>query len=553
LGVRSLSESVEISLAEADSAIQRVGNKILTEHTIRLLAYAVENFDRDDNGEFDACLEDNSFACLFSLKEYEVSNLIVLAEIDLESEEMDDLNAFLHEESRHLYVSADADEEDILDDVATEISRLLWQRRYKRHVDTVRALLSVKTEVRFRKLRDRNDWHLSREKQKAVDDLLKRASADTVQESDQPTEEESGQNETEDRSNSPETLEKEASFDKQPETASTTRPLSTLPTNDEPQESLPPLVSPDSSNSREERTPLSETDTSTGHSNSDRSPAAKRINRVRGTGKSRSSGISQKVNQTLRGRLHSYVQQEPVSDEPGSDQAILREEMGRLGELAVLEDLKSRGFEVERMPANNAGYDLTAMDGETGELLYLEVKGTAGIWSELGVGISPYQHNFAKEQAASFWLAIVENIRSSPVEIHYIQNPVQLISDYRFDDGWRGAATNLTSEPSNTIGEEGVEAMLLTLTDSELCKEVIRYCGHQHYPYPEVGFEVQDDTGRIISENIELAWEQEQFFIVCSHEETSDTDLNLAVLDSESSAEEVRVRLDVFFGDRERD
>ena len=86
-----------------------------------------------------------------------------------------------------------------------------------------------------------------------------------------------------------------------------------------------------------------------------------------------------------------------------------------------------------------------------GEVRYIEVKGIDGVWDDLGVGISRPQFFYAQNQGDRFWLYVVENARSASPTPHCINDPVSLITQYRFDAGWKDLANNSTAEPLSSV------------------------------------------------------------------------------------------------------
>ena len=114
-----------------------------------------------------------------------------------------------------------------------------------------------------------------------------------------------------------------------------------------------------------------------------------------------------------------------------------------------MNDLKDKGYDVQKMPENKKGYDLKAKNPKTGERLFIEVKADSYCWSDKGVGISHSQYEYARNHRAAFYLAVVENALSNP-EIHYIKDPAGLITEYRFDCGWRDVAEDIANIESSS-------------------------------------------------------------------------------------------------------
>lgn len=96
------------------------------------------------------------------------------------------------------------------------------------------------------------------------------------------------------------------------------------------------------------------------------------------------------------------------------------------------------------MPHNNPGYDVVSSAGD--ETRYIEVKGIDGAWNSLGVAISQTQYQHALAHGDNFWLYIVEHARGpAPALIHRLREPIRLITEFRFDHGWRHRAETSAS------------------------------------------------------------------------------------------------------------
>jgi len=74
--------------------------------------------------------------------------------------------------------------------------------------------------------------------------------------------------------------------------------------------------------------------------------------------------------------------------------------------------LTLRGCQVKHLGGNNPGYNLEAVNNDTGETEYYEVKSLAGPWAEKGVFLTPTQHQCAKEKGENYFLVVVENLET---------------------------------------------------------------------------------------------------------------------------------------------
>lgn len=108
----------------------------------------------------------------------------------------------------------------------------------------------------------------------------------------------------------------------------------------------------------------------------------------------------------------------------------------------VIEHETRQGLAPKPMPHNNPGYDIEvyAADGQA-LLKYIEVKGIDGSWGEGGVNIRARQYAFGQQHPDEFWLYVVEYaLDDSEFKIYPIHNPINQITHYRFDHGWKELA-----------------------------------------------------------------------------------------------------------------
>ncbi len=245
---------------------------------------------------------------------------------------------------------------------------------------------------------------------------------------------------------------------------------------------------------------------STGSSRGARKPGT---GRTVTRGHSRSDKVSRKIKQRTRGQRVTYVEHDEL-DEVELEQRERAESKAKLtgdkAEKWIVQFESSRGRMVRRMPPNNPGYDIESVDPETGEVFYIEVKGTEELWDGYGVTITPTQYEFAKEHGDSFWLYVVEDVCSESPQVYRIKNPVGRINQYAFNYGWRNLAEG---EKQHDVAEEqpldDLVNELKACTD-EVFQEIIDYCFMSDLPLPEVGYESMNEAGEVIDEELELAW-----------------------------------------------
>lgn len=171
-----------------------------------------------------------------------------------------------------------------------------------------------------------------------------------------------------------------------------------------------------------------------------------------GDGKSKTTTGNEKPHKRTN-RLLSYVAGEstasdddyPISDDE-SPETI---QIGRAAESFVIEFEKQRGWSPCNMndkSENHQGYDIESTSPE-GRLIYIEVKGINGPWTNVGVGLSAAQFKYASIYKDDYYLYVVENALSPDnSKVYRIENPVQLVTKFQFDHGWKNIALTVTEE-----------------------------------------------------------------------------------------------------------
>jgi len=488
-----LSESVSYKVIDSDSYSFKSKKTILTDYSVQLICEMIVNEDKFAEGWFEQHIETGLVSALFHADEKNGSKLDVEVSLNNLNKTLPEVSAFFDKEHAILFISSEADFEDVKDDVAESIAREIWKSGHKSYVDTIRNLLAVTSDKRYKKIRDSKGWNFG----KKYRDKLKEIS-DTPLSLEEP--------EALDDSSS------ESIIDTTKELIEDKSPSSYEDGNPENRDNSP-------SNDQESGTKKTYSgSTTTGGSSFNRRKRSQNTSRRQHRSRisrAKSGTINRKTNTVRRNRMVSYVVNklnETRKNGDNKEKARARKEQGDITEKIVFDDLSGKGYEVKRMPEGNAGYDLEVINPESGELYYIEVKSVAFQWSELGVGISVSQYEFAREKGDSFILAIVDNLANVHSDPIYIINPVALITEYRFDHMWSKVSTNLKTIETEYI--ENVVQELMSLTDSERCKELINHCDKNNYPLPDVGIEISNDDGEVIFEDIELGWEQEKIAIV---------------------------------------
>ena len=89
---------------------------------------------------------------------------------------------------------------------------------------------------------------------------------------------------------------------------------------------------------------------------------------------------------------------------------------------------RNLGRKPTEMPHQHPGYDIESKDPDTGQLLFIEVKGKAV--GATNVTVSKTQILTAFNKPDSFILAIVEIDGECPEKVHYIRKPFQKEPDF---------------------------------------------------------------------------------------------------------------------------
>jgi hypothetical protein len=173
------------------------------------------------------------------------------------------------------------------------------------------------------------------------------------------------------------------------------------------------------------------------------------------------SGTDRKQSTSSKSRLRSYVV--PASSDGDSSNTGQERDGGisavdAAGIKEVLRFERKHGREPEDMNETNPGnegYDVRSFydDGELAR--WIEVKSTAGAWDRMGVGLSPAQFRFAQRDGAEqCWLYVVEfALHPERRRLWCIQDPAERVTDFMFDDGWKG----LSDPPGGSASADSVE------------------------------------------------------------------------------------------------
>jgi hypothetical protein len=149
-----------------------------------------------------------------------------------------------------------------------------------------------------------------------------------------------------------------------------------------------------------------------------------------------------------RSRMLAYVASETHerrdSDEDHSeDAAALADLSARIDAeavAAVLDHERARGWAPEEQAHGNPGFDVLST-GPGGGRRVIEIKGLRADWTARGVKLSSVQFSMAQNYPDAYWLYVVENaLEPERRRVTAVANPFSKVTEYWFDDGWRGVA-----------------------------------------------------------------------------------------------------------------
>ena len=231
------------------------------------------------------------------------------------------------------------------------------------------------------------------------------------------------------------------------------------------------------------------------------SPANRRDGSTRESSNNTNGEPKQQTAPSVGYRLFSYVESENTHDRTEKE---AREDasFGQKAETFVKQWLHKEGFQnVEMYGGNNKGFDIQAINPDTGELIFVEVKGQRSAWNRTGIALSQSQMEKCLQEGDSYWLIVVENLLTTPT-IHKFVNPAKLIDRYYFDSNWSKVAELLKAE-------ESPEIALDDLFFDDSVKSIYEMIIKDSIALPEVGYEISNESFEVVAE-LELAWPDEK-------------------------------------------
>lgn len=152
-------------------------------------------------------------------------------------------------------------------------------------------------------------------------------------------------------------------------------------------------------------------------------------------------------------RLLSYVEPEHLPESPAdadpnaADRARERDATAQAAVQYFLQTQREKWASLEEMPPYNKGFDIRAVAHDGSEHV-IEVKGQLATWTAAGIAMTPSELLCAAERRAHYWLCVVEYaIHPGQQVLHLVNNPFGKADQFRFDSGWKAAASRESGVP----------------------------------------------------------------------------------------------------------
>lgn len=554
LGVRKLSESIDVEISNVFKGKKVDAPQISSFAKRAICIYVADHFDIDDelSSKLSSFYHANELAC---------DRLVVKYTLDEQQFiEVDSELGFYDAIDGSLVLVREQDIDNVKDELAFSIARVFFGRKVGQYEKSIRIFVDIQTESRLSNVLKKEALELDDEKLKILENIFKSESNGSFDAEDELDIEENTITKVgvEVHGEHNATSEYDTGFassdeisdtlkvddvvvcDKAKEVISDVNSDETILSDNEfIDEEIEVLDSEVSSNQpqevhafddvsskigsynhdREEHGGIGNNERRQGSSASlyinDRKPYAGNNNSQHGSGSpaNRKDGSTRGRSNNTNGesepqsapsvgyRLFSYVESESTHKRTEKE---AREDasFGQKAETYVRQWLHKEGFQnVELFGGNNKGFDIQAINPDTGELIFVEVKGQRSAWNRTGIALSQAQMEKCLQEGDSYWLIVVENLLTTPT-IHKFVNPAKLIDRYYFDSNWSKVAELLKAE-------ESPEIALDDLFFDDSVKSIYEMIIKASLALPEVGYEISNESFEVVAE-LELAWSEEK-------------------------------------------
>jgi hypothetical protein len=516
LGLKAVTEEVSREVKFTREDLVNPTKPILTTYSRLLLAYYYKQFVSKTKTLSDSWYEDGVIFDLLTVTEYTINSSIeVCYELNKRKAFSETRVYFDIDNGWLVYQDNYQDEEDLIEDLAEEISKILVSKSFVEEEDHIRPLLGISSQKRLDKRVNKKGW----------EKLLSKEEIEQIKSLKKPTTDE-GFTEDADESDVNENGGALGGDKSSGGTSGVRTPNSGTSEGGSSGGGKPNggTASGGSSGGRTSNGGTSSGGASGGgkpnggtsnggssgggNSNGDTSGGGASGGGTSNGGESgggnSSGGESEGSSNSLGYRMVSYVESDKTHDrnerESKNDKGF-----GDKTELFIRDWLKNKGYEVELFGGTNKGFDLTAIDPNTGELKFVEVKGIRGNWNRTGVALSYSQMEKCLQEGDNYWFIVVENMLTKPV-IHEFVNPAKLIDKYYFDGNWAKISEKFI------VNIEPQKIDIDDLIFDEDCKAIYNNILDRNIKIPEIGFELSNDRFEVIAE-LEFAWPDEKIGI----------------------------------------
>ncbi|TMX55709.1 DUF3883 domain-containing protein [Vibrio alginolyticus] len=446
LGVQATSEVLETEAQFSGDLCEAPDNPLLTMATKRLLACLVKS------------TSDKDWLTSEQLQDVvRASEVLVGKKIDIcysLGRVTVRINSSTYAGDGAIYYTPQDSEELLKEDVASELSKMLFRRDFRRHEDTIIRLLGA-SDKRAESFMDRKGWNLTK---KENDELRKMMQA---LKTEAPPEFELANDEVAEGSSSEI---KGPALEEQPMSKETTAPTSEkLASNENPTKStIPeqqqkPALEGKLEHKDKDKVETTNGDASKKYTSSESTTKKKRttlslpdeVKKKRATSdsshppKTGNRKESASSSDTIKGdssgfRMLSYVSPNGHDGERLDNSCTSEtKKYADRAERLICELLERSGFEATLLGGTNPGYDILAKRTDSDERIYVEVKSVLNNWNATGVGLSKTQFDLCLKEQDNYWLYVVEQMASDEPVVHRIVNPAEKIGAYYFDHNWR--------------------------------------------------------------------------------------------------------------------
>jgi hypothetical protein len=140
------------------------------------------------------------------------------------------------------------------------------------------------------------------------------------------------------------------------------------------------------------------------------------------------------------GRLVSFIHSDPTPTEANTDVAKAATELTDRAVQFVISEEASRGRRATDVRATRPGCSVESVADGDASPRSIVVKALEGPWGERGVSLTPSEFEWFRTTRQPGHLYVVEHAGDPRQRVLQLENPVQRITRFAFDEGWRALA-----------------------------------------------------------------------------------------------------------------